>query len=143
MNTLSRMKASILSLAVLLLTQLSDMKNSTLANRRSGSMGLIFAVVTIVVLGIVIILGALIFFAFGNALPTGLVTGGQVSTLATIISVGSSSLQLLEVLLIVAAAGTIIAGIFVYMAVGRRRIRQLKANEFSVIEPKQLESKKY
>ena len=66
-------------------------------------MGLIFAVITIVVLGIVIILGALIFFAFGNALPTGLVTGAQVSTLNSIVAIGSQSLQLLEVLLIVAA----------------------------------------
>lgn len=123
------------------LSTLRELYHSTMARKRSGSMGLIFAVITIVVLGIVIILGALIFFAFGNSLPTGLVTGAQLSTLATIISTGSSSLQLLEVLLIVAAAGTIIAGIFVYMAVGRRRVRALKANEYRVIDPtKKLEN---
>ena len=92
---------------------------SFLSKRRHAT-GLIFGVVSVVVLGMVLILGALVYFAFGNAIPTGLVTGAQVSTLNSIINTGASALSLLEVLLIVAAAGLIIAGVFTYMAFGRR-----------------------
>lgn len=92
-------------------------------SRRPGAMGVVFGIVTVVVMGIVLILGALVFFAFGNSLPTGLVTGAQQSTLTSIISTGSASLTLLEVILIVAAAGLIIAAVFAYMAIGRRKVR--------------------
>ena len=95
--------------------------------KRRASMGVVFGVVTVVILGIVIILGALVFFAFANTLPTGLVTGAQQSTLNSIVNTGASALNLLQVVLIVAAAGLIIAAVFTYMALGRRTVRALKA----------------
>jgi ABC-type multidrug transport system permease subunit len=93
--------------------------------KRKGALGIVFGVVTVVVLGIVLILGALVFFAFGNSLPTGLVTGAQSSTLNSIIATGAAAISLLEVVLIVAAAGLIIAAVFTYMALGRRRVKAL------------------
>ncbi len=96
-----------------------------LKHRRSGAMGVVFGIVPVVVMGIVLILGALVFFAFGNSLPTGLVTGAQQSTLTSIINTGSAALTLLEVILIVAAAGLIIAAVFAYMALGRRTPKAL------------------
>jgi hypothetical protein len=94
-------------------------------HRRHGAMGIVFGVITVVVLGIVLILGALVFFAFSNSLPSGLVTGAQQSTLNSIVATGASSLALLEVVLIVAAAGLIIAAVFAYMAIGRRKLKAL------------------
>ncbi len=79
-------------------------------------------------MGIVLILGALVFFAFGNSLPTGLVTGAQQSTLTSIINTGSAALTLLEVILIVAAAGLIIAAVFAYLAMGRRTPSPARVN---------------
>lgn len=94
-------------------------------HKRRGALGVVFGVVTVVVLGIVLILGALVFFAFSNSLPTGLVTGAQNSTLNSIVGTGSSAIALMEVILIVAAAGLIIAAVFAYMAIGRRKLRDL------------------
>ena len=96
-----------------------------LAKKRAGSLGVVFGIVTVVIMGIVLILGALVFFAFSNSLPTGLVTGAQQSTLNSIVNTGASALSLLEVVLIVAAAGLIIAAVFAYMALGRRKVRAL------------------
>jgi hypothetical protein len=89
--------------------------------RRHGSMGVVFAVVSIVVLGIVLVLASIVFFAFGNSLPTGLVSASQQSTVNSIVSAGQSAIGLLEVTLIVAAAGVIIAAVFAFMGFGYHR----------------------
>ena len=125
MNALEALRLKFLSVLMVLFPAFAAFYARATTPRR-GATGIVFGVVTVVVLGIVLILGALVFFAFSNTLPTGLVTGAQQSTLNSIVSTGSSSLQLLEVVLIVAAAGLIIAAVFAYMAIGRRLVRYLK-----------------
>jgi hypothetical protein len=91
------------------------------SKRRHGSLGVIFSVVFIVILGIVLVLASIVFFAFGNSLPSGLVSAAQQSTVNSIINVGQSAIALLEILLITPAAATIIAAIFVFMGFGFHR----------------------
>lgn len=91
--------------------------------KRHGFTAPVYGMISIVIMGMVLILGALVFFAFSNSIPTGLVTGAQQSTLNSIVNTGASALSLLEVVLIVAAAGLIIFTVLTYMSFGRRAVK--------------------
>jgi drug/metabolite transporter (DMT)-like permease len=123
MNTYEALRMKILSVLVTLSPAIAAIFARFTPRKRVGALGVVFGVVTVVILGIVLILGALVFFAFSNSLPTGLVTGAQQSTLNSIVATGASAISLLEVVLIVAAAGLIIAAVFAYMAISRRKLR--------------------
>ena len=97
--------------------------------KRHGFTAPVYGMISIVIMGMVLILGALVFFAFSNSIPTSLVTGAQQSTLNSIVGTGASALSLLEVVLIVAAAGLIIFTVLTYMSFGRRVLKAVKATE--------------
>jgi hypothetical protein len=104
-------------------------RNRLMATKRHGFTAPVYGMISIVIMGMVLILGALVFFAFSNSIPTGLVTGAQQSTLNSIVNTGASALSLLEVVLIVAAAGLIIFTVLTYMSFGRRALKAIKATD--------------
>jgi hypothetical protein len=93
--------------------------------KRTASTGLVYGVVSLVILGIVLILASIIYFAFGNSIPTGLVNATQQSTINQYVLAGSQALSLLRVLLIVGAGGLVIAAVFAYFTFGRRVLKFL------------------
>lgn len=75
----------------------------------------VFGLITVVVLSIVLVTGAVVFENFQNVLPVGSIGAEQGGQLNQIVNSGASAISLSEVVVIVAVAGLIIAALFTFM----------------------------